>query len=70
MVLNHDEILVLVRYYEGLMGYIDKRIDNIKDSDADLLLDPDIIEKQMDRLMVDRKLYERKLEKFKSVANL
>lgn len=70
MVLTNDEVLVLVRYYEGLMGYIDRRIDDIKNSDADLLLDSDIIEKQIDRLMDDRKLYEHRLEKFKSVAVL
>ena len=70
MVLTNDEVSVLVRYYEGLMGYIDRRIDDIKNSDADLLLDSDIIEKQIDRLMDDRKLYEHRLEKFKSVAAL
>ena len=70
MVLTNDEVSVLVRYYEGLVGYIDRRIDDIKNSDADLLLDSDIIEKQIDRLMDDRKLYEHRLEKFKSVAAL
>ena len=70
MVLTSDEVSVLIRYYEGLMGYIDRRIDNIKNSDADLLLDSDIIEKQINRLMDDRKLYEHRLEKFKSVSAL
>lgn len=70
MVLTNDEVSVLIRYYEGLVGYIDRRIDDIKNSDADLLLDSDIIEKQIDRLMDDRKLYEHRLEKFKSVAAL
>lgn len=70
MVLINDEVSVLVRYYEGLVGYIDRRIDDIKNSDVDLYLDSDIIEKQIDRLMDDRKLYEHRLEKFKSVADL
>ncbi len=70
MVLTNDEVLVLVSYYENLVDYIDLRIDGIKNSDADLLLDSDIIEKQIDRLMDDRKLYEHRLEKFKSVADL
>lgn len=70
MVLTSDEVSVLIRYYEDLMGYIDRRIDNIKNSDADLLLDSDIIEKQINRLMDDRKLYEHRLEKFKSVSAL
>lgn len=70
MVLTSDEVSVLIRYYEGLVGYIDRRIDDIKNSDVDLYLDSDIIEKQIDRLMDDRKLYEHRLEKFKNVANL
>ena len=43
MVLINDEVSVLVRYYEGLVGYIDRRIDDIKNSDVDLYLDSDII---------------------------
>ena len=70
MVLTNDEVLVLIRYYEGLMEYIDRRVDDIKNSDADLLLDSDIIKKQIDRLMDDREVYESRLEKFKAAANL
>lgn len=70
MVLTKEEVFTLIRYYEGLIGYIDRRIDDIKGSDADLLLDPDIIEKQIDRLSDDRKVYEHRLEGFKAAANL
>lgn len=68
MHLTNDETLVLVRYYEDLIGYIDRRIDDIENSEASALLDPDIIRKQIDRLIDDRKIYNRRLEKFKSVA--
>lgn len=68
MTLTNDELLVLIRYYENIIGRIDRRIDDIKDSDADLLLDHDIVEKQIDRLIDDRKIHENRLETFKSVA--
>lgn len=68
MTLTNDELLVLIRYYEDIIGRIDRRIDDIKDSDADLLLDHDIVEKQIDRLIDDRKIHENRLETFKSVA--
>lgn len=68
MILTNDELLVLIRYYEDIIGRIDRRIDDIKDSDADLLLDHDIVEKQIDRLIDDRKIHENRLETFKSVA--
>lgn len=68
MILTNDELLVLIRYYEDIIDRIDRRIDDIKDSDADLLLDHDIVEKQIDRLIDDRKIHENRLETFKSVA--
>ena len=68
MTLTNDETLVLIGYYEDIIGRIDRRIDDIENSDADLLLDHDIIRKQIDRLIDDRKTYNRRLEKFKSVA--
>lgn len=68
MTLTNDENSVLVRYYEGLIEYIDQRIDDIENSEATLLMDPDIIRKQIDRLIDDRKIYKRRLKKFKSVA--
>lgn len=70
MALTKDETLVLVRYYEDHIEYIDQRIDAIQNPEADLLLDPDIIKTQIDRLLDDRKIYKRRLEKFKSVAAL
>ena len=70
MTLTNDETLVLVRYYEDLIGHIDRRIDDIENSEASALLDYDIIRKQIDRLMDDRKTYKRRLEKFKSVTAL
>lgn len=70
MVLTNDEVLVLIDYYEAKMSYIDQRIDAIKDSEATVLLDPDIIEKQIDKLIDDRKVYENRLEKLKNAANL
>lgn len=70
MVLTNDEVLVLMGYYENLINHIDRRIDAIKSSKVILLLDPDIIEKQIDSLMDDRKLYEHRLKKLKDVANL
>lgn len=68
MTLTNDETLVLVRYYEDLIGHIDRRIDDIENSEEIALLDHDIIRKQIDRLIDDRKIYKRRLEKFKSVA--
>ena len=68
MTLTNEETLVLIRYYEDIIGRIDRRIDDIENSDADLLLDHDIIKTQIDRLIDDRKSYKRRLEKFKSVA--
>lgn len=70
MTLTNDETSVLVRYYEDLIGHIDRMIDDIENSEATLLLDPDIIRKQIDRLIDDRKSYKRRLEKFKSVADI
>lgn len=68
MTLTNEETLVLIRYYEDIIGRIDRRIDDIENSEATLLLDPDIIRKQIDRLIDDRKIHEHRLEKFKSVA--
>lgn len=70
MTLTNDETLVLVRYYEDLIEHIDRRIDDIEDSEASALLDHDIIRKQIDRLIDDRKIYTRRLETIKAVANL
>ena len=70
MTLTNEETLVLIRYYEDIIGRIDRRIDDIENSDADLLLDHDIIKTQIDRLIDDRKSYKRRLEKFKSVATI
>ena len=68
MTLTNDETLVLIGYYEDIIGRIDRRIDDIENSEASALLDPDIIRKQIDRLIEDRKIQKRRLEKFKSVA--
>ena len=68
MTLNNDETLVLIGYYEDIISRIDRRIDDIENSEASALLDPDIIRKQIDRLIEDRKIQKRRLEKFKSVA--
>ena len=70
MVLTHDEVLVLIDYYEAKIAYIDLRIDTIVESEASALLDPDIIEKQMDSLIDDRDVYANRLEKLKTAANL
>lgn len=70
MVLTRDEILFIIGHYKDLIAYIDRRIDAIKDSEATVLLDPDIIEMQIDRLIDDRKANEHRLEKFKNAANL
>nr|DAG59517.1 MAG TPA: hypothetical protein [Caudoviricetes sp.] len=70
MVLTHDEILVLIDYYEAKIAYIDLRIDTIVESDASAILDPDIIEKQMDSLIDDRDVYTNRLKKLKTAANL
>ena len=70
MALTNDETLVLVRYYEDLIEHIDRRIDDIENSEASALLDHDIIRKQIDRLIDDRKIYKRRLETLKAVANL
>ena len=70
MTLTKDETLVLVRYYEDLMEHIDRRIDDIENSEASALLDHDIIRKQIDRLIDDRKIYKRRLETLKAVTNL
>lgn len=70
MVLTKEEVFTLIRYYENLIGYIDRKIDAIKDSEATVLLDPDIIDMQFDKLIDDRKVYENRLEKFKAAANL
>ena len=68
MTLNNDETLVLIGYYEDIISRIDRRIDDIENSEASALLDPDIIRKQIDRLIEDRKTNKHRLEKFKSVA--
>ena len=68
MTLTNDETMVLIGYYEDIIGRIDRRIDDIENSEARALLDPDIIRKQIDRLIEDRKIQKRRLEKFKSVA--
>lgn len=70
MVLSTDEILVLIDYYEALIGHVDFRIDAIKNSEATVLLDPDIIEEQIDDLADTRKVYENRLEKLKAATNL
>ena len=70
MVLTKDEVLVLIGHYEDLIVYVDRRIDGIKDSEAPVLLDPDIIKMQIDRLIDDRKVYANRLEKLKAAANL
>lgn len=70
MVLTKDEVLVLIDYYEAKVAYIDLRIDAIVNSEASALLDPDIIEKQMDSLIDDRDVYANRLEKLKAAANL
>lgn len=70
MVLTNDETLVLVKYYEDLIGHIDRRIDDIENSKATLLLDRDIIGKQIDRLIDDRKVYENRLETLKAATDL
>lgn len=70
MTLTNDETSVLIRHYEDLIEYIDQRIDAIENSEASALLDYDIIRKQIDRLIDDRKIYNRRLEKFKSVATI
>ena len=70
MVLRTDEILALIDYYSALMGNIDLRIDSIKDSEATLLMDPDIIEKQINDLNDTRKAYENRLETLKAATNL
>ena len=69
MVLTKDEILVIIDHYEGLIVYVDRRIDAIKDSEATALLDPDIIKIQIDKLIDDRKVYENRLKMFKAAAN-
>lgn len=70
MVLTNDETLVLVKYYEDLIEYIDRRIDDIENSKASALLDRDIIGKQIDRLIDDRKVYENRLETLKAATDL
>lgn len=70
MVLTRDELLFIIDHYRDLIAYIDRRIDAIRDSNATALLDPDIIEMQIDRLIDDRKANEQRLEKFKAIANL
>lgn len=70
MVLRADEILVLIDYYSALIGHIDLRIDSIKDSEATLLLDPHIIEEQINDLIDTRKAYENRLETLKAATNL
>lgn len=70
MVLTSSEIWVLIGHYEDLISHIDRRIDAIKDSKVALLLDSDIIEKQIDNLMDDRKVYENRIEKLENAANL
>lgn len=70
MTLTNDETLVIIGYYEDIIGRIDRRIDDIENSEASALLDPDIIRKQIDRLIEDRKINKRRLEKFKSVATI
>ena len=70
MVLTNDETSVLVRYYEDLIEHIDRRIDDIKNSEESALLDHDIIRKQIDRLIDDRKVYEHRLETLKAATNL
>lgn len=70
MVLTNDETLVLVRYYEDLIEHIDRRIDDIENSEASALLDRDIIGKQIDRLIDDRKVYENRLETLKAATDL
>lgn len=68
MTLTNDETLVIIGYYEDIIGRIDRRIDDIENSEASALLDPDIIRKQIDRLIEDRKIQKHRLEKFKSVS--
>lgn len=70
MVLTNDETLVLVRYYEDLIEHIDRRIDDIENSEEIALLDHGIIRKQIDRLIDDRKVYENRLETLKAATNL
>ena len=70
MVLTNDETLVLVKHYEDLIGSIDRRIDDIENSEASNLLDHDIFEKQIDRLIDDRKVYENRLETLKAATDL
>ena len=68
MVITKDEILVLIEHYEAEIANINLKIYLIENSEASALLDPDIIRKQIDRLIEDRNIQKRRLEKFKSVA--
>lgn len=70
MVLRTDEILTLIDYYSALIGHIDLRIDSIKDSEATLLMDPYIIEKQINDLNDTRKVYENRLDTLKAATDL
>lgn len=70
MVLTSSEVSVLIDYYEAKISYIDQRIDAIVDSNAGAFLDPDILEKQMVKLIDDRDVYANRLEKLKAAANL
>lgn len=69
MVLTSSEIGVLIDHYENLIAHINRRLDVIKDSKATVLLDPDIIKLQIDKLIDDRKVYENRLKMFKAAAN-
>lgn len=70
MVLTRDEILVLIDDYKAKIAYIDWRIDDIVESHVHRILDSDVIEKQMDRLIDDRDVYANRIKKLKAIANL
>lgn len=69
MVITKDEILVLIEHYEDLIEDIDRRIDDIENSEASALLDRDIIVMQIHPLISLRVLKENRLKKLKSYVN-
>lgn len=70
MVLTRDEIMVLIRYYKNYIKYANMTIDILKDPEESSLMDPDVRDEQIDKLINNCKAYKHRIEKLKNADYL